>query len=137
MRDLIRLALALAEQAAVRHCRQAAARVAWVAAVALVAGGCGIAAIACGLAALWIYAVPRVGPVGAPLVVAGTLLVLGLVVLVVMRYAMKPRRPPPSPVGVAPEVLLAETTRILKEHKGAVLIAAVLAGLVAGMNGKK
>jgi hypothetical protein len=102
----------------------------------LIAGGCAIAAVACGLAALWIYAVPRVGVVGAPLVVAGVLLVLGVAALLVMRYALKPRQAPP-PASVAPTVLLTETTRLLKQHKGAVLIAAVLAGVVAGMTGKR
>jgi len=136
MRDLIRLALVLAEQGAVRHGRQAAARVGCVVAVALTAGGCALAAVACGLAALWIYAVPHVGAAVAPLIVAGVLLGLGLVVLAVMRYAVKPHQAQ-APAGVAPTVLLAETTRLLKEHKGAVLIAAVLAGLVAGMSERK
>jgi hypothetical protein len=135
MSDLIRLALALAEQGAVRRSRQAAARMVCVAAVALLAAGCAIAAVACGLAALWIYAVPQVGAAGAPLVVAGVLVVMCLAVLALMRYGLKPRQAPP-PAGAAPAVLLAETTRLLKEHKGSVLVAAVLAGLVAGMSEK-
>jgi hypothetical protein len=135
MSDLIKLALVLAEQGAVRHSRQAAGRMACVAAVALVAAGCAVAAVACVLAALWIYAVPQVGAAGAALIVAGVLVVMCLAMFALMRYGLKPRQAPP-PAGVAPAVLLAETTRLLKEHKGAVLMAAVLAGLVAGMSEK-
>jgi hypothetical protein len=133
--DLTRLALALAGQAAVRHNRQAAGRMAIMAAATLAAVGCGIAALGCGLAALWIYLVPRVGAVGAPLVVAGVLLAIGLAVLAGTRYAVKPRRSPPRR-EVLPTVLLAEATRQVRHHKGSMLLAAVIAGLVAGVNEK-
>ena len=134
MSVLLKLALALTEQAVVRHNRQAAGRMVCVVAVTLVAAGCGVAAVACGLAALWIYALPHVGAVGAPLVVAGVLVVMVLGMLAVMRYGLKRRAPPAA--GLTPALLQAEATRLLKEHKGSVLVAAVLAGLVAGMNKK-
>ena len=131
MSDLIKFALALAEGAAVRHGRRAIARMACVAAVTVVAAGCAIAAVACVLTALWIYALPHVGTTGAPLVVAGVLLAMCLVMLALMRYALKPRQAL-STVGVTPELLLAEATHLLKEHKGPVLMTALLAGLIAG-----
>jgi hypothetical protein len=135
MSDLIRLAVALAESSAVSLARQATARTARVLAAAAAAAGCAIAAVACVLAALWIYALPHVGAIGAPLVVAGVLLVMCLAVLMLMRYRLK-RRPAPPAAGAAPALLLAEATRLFKEHKGPVLMAALLAGLVAGRNGK-
>jgi hypothetical protein len=135
MRDLIRLAVALAEGGAVSLARQATARTACVVAAAAAAAGCAIAAVGCLLAALWIYALPHVGAVGAPLVVAGVLLAMCLAVLGLMRYPLK-RRPAPAPAGDALAPLLAEATRLFKQHKGAVLTVALLAGLVAGRNGK-
>jgi hypothetical protein len=131
MSDLIKLALVLTEGAAVRHGRQAIARVACVAAVTIAAASCAIAAVACVLTALWIYVLPHVGATGAPLVVAGVLLAMCLVTLVLMRNALKPRRTL-SPASVTPKLLLAEATRLLKEHEGPVLMTALLAGLIAG-----
>jgi hypothetical protein len=134
MNDLIKLVLALAEGAAVRHVRQPIGRMACVAIVTLAAAGCAVSAVACGLAALWIYALPHVGAAGAPLVVAGVLLAMCLVMLMAMRYAGKPG--PPAPRDGTPELLLAEAARLLKEHKGPVLLAALLAGLAAGKREK-
>jgi len=134
MSVLLRLALSAAGPAMAQRSGRAAERLACVAACALVAAGCGIAAVACGLAALWIYLLPHVGSVGAPLVIAGVLVVMGLGVLAVMRYGLK--RPAPPAARITPALLQADATRLFKEHKGSVLVAAVLAGLVAGMNDK-
>jgi len=133
MSDLIRLAVALAEGSAVSLARQATARTACVLAAAAAAAGCAIAAVACVLAALWIYALPHVGAIGAPLIVAGVLLAMCLGVLMLMRYRLKRR---PTPPAATPALLLAEATRLFKENKGPVLMAALLAGLAAGRNGK-
>ena len=46
------------------------------------------------------------------------------------------RRARPT-VGAMPEVLLAEMARLLREHKGTTLMAALLTGLVAGMSERK
>lgn len=87
--------------------------------------------VGCTSAALWIWAVPRFGPVGAPLAVAASLLVLGLAALLLMRHLSRSRRaacrsnPPP-------DILLAEAMRVFKDHKGSVLLAALMAGLAAG-----
>src|SRR5271155_596168 len=73
-------------------------------------GLCGIAAailvtasVACGLASLWIWEVPRLGPAGAPLAVAGILLIGGLAALALIRHAMRDQRGPSR----SPELLLA------------------------------
>ena len=129
--DLARLALRLAEGGAVQHPQPAIARTACAAVAAMMAGCCAVAAVACSLAALWIFAVPYVGPSGAPLVVACALLVMSFGLLLVARYGLKPRPVPVS--SEAPStVLLLEATQMLKDHKVSVLISAVLAGLVAG-----
>ena len=134
MGDLIKLALLIAEGASGRKGEQATAKVASIAVTTVAAACCGCAAIACALAALWLYVLPLVGPTGAPLVVAGVLLVMCLALTVVLRHELRPRPPPPP--GIAPSVLLAEATRLLNENKAAVLMAALLAGLVAGRRDK-
>jgi apolipoprotein N-acyltransferase len=131
MGDLIKLVLALADGAA----RRPASTCLVCAAVGgVMAAGCAIAALACALAALWIYALPHVGTAGAPLVVAGVLVTTCLVMLLVVRYGLAPRQPAPATAG--PAVLLADAARLIQDHKGPVLMTALLAGLIAGRSEK-
>lgn len=134
MGDLIKLALLLAEFASGQRGRQATGHAARIAVTAVAGACCGVAAIACALVALWLYVLPQVGPTGAPLVVAGVLLGMCLALFALVQYRFRPRPPPAA--GVAPSVLIAEATRLLNENKGTVLLAALLAGLVAGSRGK-
>jgi hypothetical protein len=131
MSGLIRLALGLVEAGAVARSRRVVTQMACLAIVTAVTAVCGIATVACVLTALWIYAIPHVGAVGAPLIVAGVLFVACLAGIALMRHAMKPRPAQPT-AGVTIEVLQAEATRLFKEHKGTVLVAALVAGLLAG-----
>jgi hypothetical protein len=94
-----------------------------------------MASVGCVATALWIWEVPRLGPVGAPLVVAAAFLVVCLAALALARHALRPRRTESSFDATA-ALLLAEATRLLKEHKGAVLTAAFIAGLDAGRKGR-
>lgn len=130
MNSLITFALTLVENAAVRHIRQPIARMAYVVTFALMAIGCAIAGIGCGLAALWIYALPHVGAVGAPLVVSGVLLAMSLVMLMVARYTSGARSAPPKDPDL--ESVISEAMKLLKEHKNSVLLATFLTGLIAG-----
>jgi hypothetical protein len=102
---------------------------------AVVAGVLATASIGCALAALWIWEIPRLGAAGAPLLVAAILLVGGLATLAAMRLVMRPR-PAPPPAFAAPELLLAEAMRLFRDRKGAVLLAAIIAGLMAGRSEK-
>jgi hypothetical protein len=136
MNELIKLVVALVDGGMLRQGRQSTSRIAGVAIAALVAVICAMAAIGCLLAALWIYALPYVGAVGAPAVVAGVLIILCCAVLTFMRYAPRSRRTAPPSFDATSALLLTQVTRLLKEHKGPVLIAALLAGLVAGTNDK-
>jgi hypothetical protein len=136
--DLIRLALAVAEGRAARSVRQAAARVALVAACAAVATSCAIGALGCVLAAIWLYAVPRVGVVGAPLIVAGVLVVLGGGTILLLRYCHPRARravpgAAPGPAALLADLAgLAELSEVIRAQKGPMLLAAFLAGLMAG-----
>jgi hypothetical protein len=111
---------------------------AWCVALATVFGA---ASVGCAVAALWVLVLPEVGPVGAPLVAAGALLLLCLPLLVIARSVLR-RRPPPPPAPALPDaavpaLLIAEASRLMEENKGAALLAALLAGATAGNLNRK
>jgi hypothetical protein len=94
------------------------------------------ASVGCAVAALWVFVLPAVGPVGAPLIAAGALLLLCLALVATIRGILR-RRPAPLsaaavPDAAIPALLIAEASRLLDENKGAALLAALLAGAVAG-----
>ena len=95
-----------------------------------------LAALGCAATALWIVALPSLGTVGAPLVVAATLstvaLILAIAVWLVMRHGWRRQGG-----AMAPQLLLSEATRLFNEHKGVALLAAVVAGMAAATNGRK
>ena len=131
MDAIAKLILATAEQRVVRVMRDATTRLVGVSAVMLLAASFAAAGLGCVLTGLWIFLLPHVGPVGAPLVVGGLLLLASFALLASTRTA---RIPPPAapPVDILPALAVAEVTDLLKAHKGSVLLAAVLAGLTAG-----
>jgi len=92
-------------------------------------------AVGCAIAALWIYALPLLGPVGAPLAVAGALLIAALVLLLVARRIVRAR--PASALLPGDAIAAAELALLMKEHKLEMLIAALTAGLVAGAGNRR
>ena len=116
--DCIRLAVAYAENAAVRQAAQASRRLTYVTALTVAAVVTGIASATCALAALWVVLLPFCGPAGAPLIVSGVLCA-GCATLVGLL-----RRGPRPP----------EATSGGPNGRSAVpmLIGAVLAGLAMG-----
>jgi len=108
----------------------AAALCASLAAVSVIAAG------GCAAAALWLYAIPHVGAAGAPLVAAGGLLVFCVVLMIVARGILHYRRRASRSMP-APGLLLEEALRLFSENKGALLLAALVAGLAAGNSGRK
>ncbi len=111
--------------------RMAAALV--LAGLALILAG---AAWGCLCAALWIALTPSLGPVGAPLVVAGFCL-LAAGILGLIAWALTRRRRSRVEHELQVETLLAEAGLLIKEHKGAALIAAALLGMMAGNSGRR
>ena len=101
--------------------------------LALVMAG---AAWGCICAALWIGLTPSLGPVGAPLVVAA-LCVLVAGILAVIAWALTRRRRPRIEPGLQAEALLAEASNLIKEHKGAAVLGALLLGMLAGNSGRR
>ncbi len=85
-------------------------------------------------AALWFYCVPRLGPAIAALIAGGALLLVALVAaLVIVWSRSRPARAvPPPPANLAAANAIHELNGFVREHKGLVLIAAALAGVVVG-----
>lgn len=95
-----------------------------------------LAALGCAVAALWIHALPTLGPAGAPLAAAAallgaTLIAAGAAWLVLQR----PRRRRVDP-GAMPRQMLAEAGRVVGQHKGVALLAALVAGMVVARGGR-
>ncbi len=135
MSDLIKLAAAFARAVTVASDREARRRLVQGAGVGLAVAICAVAIIACCLTSLWIYSLPRVGPVTAPLIVAGVLVVLCLALLGTLRGLRRAPRVA-NPIDVLPALVLVETRRVMAAHGGTMLLAALLAGLVAGSREK-
>jgi hypothetical protein len=97
-----------------------------------------IAGIACGVAALWIYLVPIIGSAGAALTAAGIFLVLSGTLMFVARNMF---RPAPEALADKAEPVVDEIVDLLRDgferHKGASLLAALVAGLAAGSSGNR
>jgi hypothetical protein len=125
---LLGLALALTEDAVLQHSRWIRAQMAWVALATATAIG-GVAVVACGLTALWIFVQARLGAVAAPLIVGGVVLALCVAACVLLRTAMQ--RVSAAPVPGVPTTVRGEVTRVITEQKGPLLLAAFLAGLSA------
>jgi hypothetical protein len=133
METLKTLLALLARLVSVERIGAAAGRAAAAAALGAVAVLFVVAALGCAAAALWLFALPYVGPVYAPLIVAGVLLLIALVILAVARGVLRRQRATPASVTSAELAALLEAAEpLLQEHKGTVLLAALVAGLVAG-----
>ena len=89
-----------------------------------------VAAVAFVFAAIWYYLVPAVGHGIAALIMAGLLLLLALAALGVGRQVSRSKRKPEPPAQEQLDLLLNEAGRIVQKNKGALLLAAFLAGLL-------
>lgn len=121
---------AVADTIAASHGRIAAAFLGGIAVAVLVT-----ASIVCATTALWIWGIPWLSPAGSALAVAGVLLLACVAVLAVMRETLQRRRTVP-PFDATPALLLAEATHLFRNHKGTVLMAALIAGLEAGRDNR-
>jgi hypothetical protein len=103
------------------------------AACALLAAAFAAAAIGCGAAALWLYIDAVLGPVDAALLTAAALLAAALLLLAAARYFVRPRGAPPAAGGFD----IADLTRLMAEHKGTLLAAAAILGMLAGSEDRR
>jgi len=121
----------------VNHLQATITRLVVVAACAALAAVMMLGAIGCLAAALWIYTLPSLGPVGAPLVVAAALLILTLILVAIACRIRRPGRRKAAAASSAAASLAPEIARILRDHKGTVLLAAALAGMAAASGRRK
>src|ERR1700731_1797748 len=115
-------AAAFADTAAAGRMGTAARRMTAAAWGAVLATAFAAASVGCAVTALWVFVLPEVGPVGAPLIAAAALLLLCLLLLAIARNALR-RRSPPLPAAAVPDaaipaLLIAEASRLLEENKG-------------------
>jgi hypothetical protein len=91
----------------------------------------GLAAFACGAAALWIFVQPNLGTVGAALIAAAAMLFgsLAAIGIACLLLRSKPKKIAVAPALTLTEQVLACGQQLFKEHKGMVLLAALLAGM--------
>ena len=102
-----------------------------IALAASVAACCGL--VACGfiIVSIWIYAIPIVGPAGAPLIAAVPLAIGCLIgCLVANRFSRSSPSLPPSPL---PDLAVAAAARLLQERPATALLATAIAGLLVGI----
>lgn len=113
-----------------------ARRVALTSAATLVASVGLMAAIGCALTALWLVAIPWVGPIGALLIVAGLNAVLAVAAIALARQQRAPARPaiepahPVDPAILDPAIL--ELSRLMTSQSARLVAAALMAGFTAG-----
>jgi hypothetical protein len=100
------------------------------AAIVFVAGGLG-----CAVAAFWIYLATTYSTLTAAVGTAIALVVTGIILIAISRGA---RRDPVAPAAgsTLPEDLLSDLTRAFQHNKGPALLAALIAGIVAGNQSK-
>lgn len=95
-----------------------------------------LGALGCAVTALWIFMLPFLGPIGAPLIIAAALLVAALIMAAIVWLVGRHDRRKPD-LAMAPQLLLSEATRFFSEHKGAVMLAALVAGMAVANGGRK
>jgi hypothetical protein len=109
----------------------AASRVSIAALCGVLAGFTAMAAVGFSLSALWIVVLPRVGPAGAALVLAAILAVL-CAALLALGYVIVRRGRQKSRTEVDAEASWLAVAQLFKAHKGAMVLAALIAGMSAG-----
>ena len=102
---------------------------------ALVAGLLVLAAVGCVAAAIWIYAVPYVGLAGAALISAAYLLFAGLMTIWISASVLK-KETRPVAANLAAQTPLV-MNQLFVEHKGTLLVAALVAGMMAAESQRK
>jgi hypothetical protein len=92
------------------------------------------AGMACLITALWIYIAPSIGPAGAALVCGGIFLIVsgGLTLVARTMFGADSAAAPASVSPLLADDMVAQLRRGFEKHKGAALLAALLAGMAAG-----
>lgn len=89
-----------------------------------------MAAAGCIAAAFWVYMASHIGPMGAFLATAGGFLFLALIVLALTKGSIK-KKPHLFPLRSS-EAMMGQATKLMSDHKGAIILTALLLGMLAG-----
>ncbi|QQS12147.1 MAG: hypothetical protein IPK81_21955 [Rhodospirillales bacterium] len=136
MGTLITLALrAAVESGAQNALRDSVMRAVIAGLCAMCAAVLTLAALGCAVAALWIHALPTLGPAGAPLAAAAALVGAALAAAGAAWLVLRRPRRRVDPTTM-PRQMLAEAGRMVGQHKGAALLAALVAGMVVARGGR-
>ena len=98
----------------------------------------GLAGFSCFAAALWIFTQPPLGTLGATLVTASALLAVCVALAATAYAAIRPRSTTNSAQApqASPDELIAQGLQLFKEHKGTVLLTALVAGMMTETNSR-
>lgn len=130
MRELLNLAATMIEASGATERRGSAARAMLVMIATTAAAVCAIGTVICLLTALWVYEMPLLGEVGAPLVVAAVLAALTVIAGLVLHARTTP--PPPAPPGIGSLLLGDGLHMLMRSNKFLVLFGALIIGLAVG-----
>jgi hypothetical protein len=83
------------------------------------------------LAAAWLVLVPLIGALNTALVIAGLALFTASLIMLFLRYG-QPSSPVAAPTSLLDSVPLAELGQMFNGNKASILLAALLAGVIAG-----
>jgi len=128
MQEALRLAATLAESALKPDRRPAGGRVATLA-LMLTAGSLACTAAGFAIAGLWLYLAPEIGRAAAAAVVAGVLVVAALAAWIAARSG-RGGESVASPPTIDWQSLAKDANGLLRDHKGTLLAAAFVAGLL-------
>lgn len=135
MRELLGLAATILEASSgSSQPGHSATRAVLVLIMTVVAALCGIGVVVCLATALWVYEMPILGEVQAPLVVAGALALVTLVAGLILHLKTQPPPPPPPHplVGISSYLLNGGLESLMKSNKLIILAGALMAGLAVG-----
>ncbi len=94
-------------------------------------GVCGVIAMAFALVAIWLFLTPVIGARLTALAIAVLALLTAMVLALLLR-----RRPNPAPAPAPPPTaMLAEVERLVRANLAPSLLAALIAGVMAGSSG--
>lgn len=130
MAKLVKMVLMMLAQ---MRLAQRVGRISGAAKWAVLAALSGVAAVIALFAALWLFLVPRLGPEGAALSMAGLFALLSLAFALVARARLHPNR---APQAVSEDNSLDELKDMFAKHKGTAILSAIIAGMAVA-NGKK
>ena len=102
---------------------------------AIIAGHLALAGVGCITAAIWIFTVPYFGAAGAALTAAACLFLVGLLVIGIAAWTLRANS---KPVAAVPKLQMPLIlNQLFVEQKGALLVAALVAGMMAAQSQRK